>query len=194
MPDLASPISSLSPSFWTSRFANGITCLVSSVLLLGLLGTGSLAHAEDEAISTKYRAAVKDFLEATGSDAMGEQISRMMAEQTLSAIAASGAEVTEPMQAIVLDEARKAFGPTFGDLDTLAELHAPIYKKHLTRQEIEKLTAFYETPLGQKTTKVMPQIARETGMALQQESITRMSDFQQNVQERLAAAGIQIQP
>lgn len=38
----------------------------------------------------------------------------------------------------------------------------PIYSKYYTNEEIEGMIAFYQTPLGQKTIKVMPQLMTES--------------------------------
>lgn len=159
-----------------------------------LLGLPSSAPAEDEAgVSDAYRATVKTFLEVTGSDSMGEQISDLMAQQTLASIASTGTPIDASIRSAVTEEARAEFGPTFGDIDYLTDLHAPIYEAHFSHEEMQELIAFYRTPLGQKTTRVMPRIAQEAGMALQQAAFDRIPAFQEKVQQRLSAAGIEIQ-
>jgi len=150
--------------------------------------------AADESISKEYRATIKRFLEVTGSGSMGEQISAMMADQMLASISAAGVPVTESVRTAVNEEAVAAFQKRFSDMEYLVDVHAPIYHEHLSQQELKELIAFYETPLGKKTTRVMPRIAQETGMALQQASFARVPAFQQKVQERLEAEGAEIQP
>jgi hypothetical protein len=51
------------------------------------------------------------------------------------------------------------------DAATLVNLIVPIYAKHLSRDEIEGLIQFYQTPLGQKTLSVLPQIMNESQLA-----------------------------
>jgi hypothetical protein len=43
----------------------------------------------------------------------------------------------------------------------LMELSIPIYAKHFTKTEIDGLTAFYQTPLGQKALSVLPESLAE---------------------------------
>ncbi|WP_086686336.1 DUF2059 domain-containing protein [Nostoc sp. T09] len=38
----------------------------------------------------------------------------------------------------------------------------PIYNKYFTNDEIKQIIAFYQTPLGQKTLTVLPQLSRES--------------------------------
>jgi hypothetical protein len=45
--------------------------------------------------------------------------------------------------------------------DELIDLVIPIYDKYYTRDEIHQLTLFYQSPIGQKTIKVLPQLSAE---------------------------------
>jgi hypothetical protein len=45
--------------------------------------------------------------------------------------------------------------------DELVDLVVPIYDKYYTRDEIHQLTVFYQSPVGQKTIKVLPQLSAE---------------------------------
>ena len=45
--------------------------------------------------------------------------------------------------------------------DELVDLVIPIYDKYYTREEIQELTHFYQTPVGQKTIKVLPKLSAE---------------------------------
>ena len=171
------------------------------VVLLGFgLAAAPLAQGQDQAegggasVSKEYRATIKRFLEVTGSGSMGEQISAMMTDQMLASISAAGIPVTETVRTTVREEAVAAFQARFNDMEYLVDVHAPIYREHLSQDELKELIAFYETPLGKKTTRVMPQIAQKTGMALQEASFARVPAFQQRVQERLEAEGTEIQP
>lgn len=51
------------------------------------------------------------------------------------------------------------------DTATLINLIVPIYAKHLSQDEIDGLIKFYQTPLGQKTLSVVPQILNEAQLA-----------------------------
>ena len=45
--------------------------------------------------------------------------------------------------------------------DELIDLVIPIYDKYYTRAEIHDLTLFYQSPVGQKTIKVLPKLSAE---------------------------------
>jgi hypothetical protein len=45
--------------------------------------------------------------------------------------------------------------------DELVDLVIPIYDKYYTREEIQELTHFYQTPVGQKTIQVLPKLSAE---------------------------------
>ena len=45
--------------------------------------------------------------------------------------------------------------------DELIDLVVPIYDKYYTRDEIQDLTRFYQSPVGQKTIKVLPKLSAE---------------------------------
>jgi hypothetical protein len=46
-------------------------------------------------------------------------------------------------------------------VDQLLDLTVPIYAKYFSKEEIEGLTRFYQTPLGQKSLSVLPQAVLE---------------------------------
>jgi hypothetical protein len=48
------------------------------------------------------------------------------------------------------------------DIDSLIYQIVPSYSRYYTREEISGLIAFYETPLGSKFIKVLPQILQES--------------------------------
>ena len=45
--------------------------------------------------------------------------------------------------------------------DELIDLIVPIYDKYYTREEIHDLMAFYQSPVGQKTVKILPKLSAE---------------------------------
>ena len=88
----------------------------------GCRRTGRRRRAKPDAA---FRAAMKRFLVAQNIPAqMGEQMTYSAAEQILTSLAGSGVTITEPMQAIVVEEARKDFGTRFGDVEYLTDLYS----------------------------------------------------------------------
>lgn len=145
-------------------------------------------------VTAEYRKTLARMLELTGGSAAGEQLAYAAAQETLSAIAATGTPITEQIQQIVLDEALADFVPVFGDIETLTNLYAPFYAKHISQTELDQLLAFYESPIGKKTLSALPVVHQEGAMALQQAGLARLPDLQTKVDKKLRDAGITITP
>ncbi|MDD4970911.1 MAG: DUF2059 domain-containing protein [Paludibacter sp.] len=47
-------------------------------------------------------------------------------------------------------------------IDELIVMMTPVYRRHMTLSDIEAITAFYQTPTGQKYAKQMPAIVQES--------------------------------
>ena len=166
-----------------------------AVLTLGLAPSLTAFRAfadtgDTPVISAQYRTTLTDFLELMGGEAAGEQIAYAIANDTLSAIAATGVEINEEIQAIVLEESLGEFGKLFGDMKYLTDLYAPLYAEHFDQKELTELLTFYKSPIGQKTIVALPTIGQAGGLAIQQASLERVPDFQVRVDERLRKAGL----
>ncbi|HYL61878.1 MAG TPA: DUF2059 domain-containing protein [Candidatus Methylomirabilis sp.] len=77
----------------------------------------------------------------------------------------------------------------------LLDVAVPIYDKYFTREEIEGLTHFYKTPLGQKTLSVLPQTllemqteSRKIGEQIGQESMTEVLEEHPELKKALEEA------
>ena len=107
------------------------------------------AQAADEVAKPDpaFRAAMKRFLVAQNIPSqMGEQMTYSAAEQILTGLASTGIPITESMQAIVLEEARKDFGQRFGDVEFLADLYSTVYVQHFSAKEIAAIADFWNRP------------------------------------------------
>ena len=142
-------------------------------------------------VSDSYKKAMRLYLESQGSVAIiGEDVAYGAANETLMAIQNSGAQVTEQMQTIVLEEALDAFGKHFGDLDVLTRLWAPVYAKHFSEAELKEMGAFFESPVGKKLLELGPPINQDGMAAVQAESFSVSPEFQLGVDARFREAGI----
>lgn len=153
------------------------------------------AQAEEVAPDPKFRAAVREYLVLQKSaDHMGMSVAYGAANEILMAIAQSGVEVTEPMQAIVLEQALENYGSKFGDVDFLTDLLTPIYAEHYSEPEIQSLITFFKSPIGKKSIELAGPI-NEAGMSAVQESAFAITPaFQLAVTSQLEAAGFNISP
>ena len=148
------------------------------------------AAGEKAAPSPAYRAAIKRFLLATNIPAqMGEQMTYSATEQALAAHASNGVTITEPMQAIAVEEARKDFGKRFGDVDYLTDLYSTIYADHFSEKEVTELAAFWESPVAKKLMTSTTAI-NEAFAAKLEEAVTPMSAaLQTRLDKRLRDGG-----
>jgi len=77
--------------------------------------------------------------------------------QTIDAIAKTPAYAAMDIPKEVWDEFKKEFNS-----QNLMDQLASIYAKYYTEEEIIQLTEFYESPIGQKTIQVTPQLMGES--------------------------------
>jgi hypothetical protein len=134
---------------------------------------------------------MKRFLVAQNIPAqMGEQMTYSAAEQILTSLAGSGVTITEPIQAIVVEEAGKDFGTRFGDVEYLTELYSTVYVQHFTTKEIEEIASFWESPVAKKLLAKTPTL-NEAFVSKMQEATTPMTEaFQARLDKRLREEGI----
>jgi uncharacterized protein len=85
------------------------------------------------------------------------------------------------------------------DLQKLLDLAVPLYDKYLSDAEIKGLIQFYQTPLGQKALKVLPQLAaeltdaREMGETIGRESMMEILAEHPEIEKAIEAAQKQSQ-
>ena len=169
--------------------------IFTALLALSLITASSDGIAAEPEISASYLAAVTEFLNAQNTGAaVEEQMTYSVAQQAFGSLAAQGIAITEPMQAIILDEAKKSFGSKFSDTNFLAKLYAPTYRGQLSEAELHELSVFWTSPIGKKLLAVNRALAEGTLAALQEASQEFLPTFQKNVDARLAEAGISYQP
>ncbi len=76
------------------------------------------------------------------------------------------------------------------------ELSVPVYDKYFSEEEIQQLTAFYQTPLGAKTIKVLPQLMAEImatsqvwAQQLVQDCMKEVLDEHPDLKQKMEEAG-----
>lgn len=125
-----------------------------------------------QAPSAEYKATLEKMLEVSGSmasaKAMVPQMIMMMKQQS-PAVAAS-----------FWDGFQKKWEAKFGS--RLAELYAPIYQKYLTLDDLKKIVAFYESPVGQKLGAATPAMMGEGMQMGQKLGMEIATELQQELQ------------
>ncbi len=94
------------------------------------------------------RADIRKLIELTGA----ANISADALEKMIEPLKASYPQVPEEFWNTFVHEVHS---------DELVDLVIPIYDKYYTRDEIQELMHFYQTPVGQKTIKVLPKLSAE---------------------------------
>ncbi len=106
-------------------------------------------------------AAIRHLMEITGTSKLGDQI-----------VGAITTRVHDGMARRLSPDRLQKFMDTFGqDLQSrvsaeqIDDAIIPIYSQHLSLEDIQGMTQFYESPLGQRAVKTMPQIYQEAQKA-----------------------------
>jgi ComF family protein len=180
------------PRSFDMRVSRPLVSTTLAVIAL-FLGSVSALQAADEATKPDpaFRAAMKRFLVSQNIPAqMGEQMTYAAAEQFLGTLASTGVTITEPMQKIVVEEARKDFGQRFGDVEFLADLYSSVYVKRFSAKEISDIATFWESPVAKKLLSQTPSL-NEAFVSKMQESTGPLTEtFQTRVDKRLRDDGI----
>lgn len=109
----------------------------------------SVIHGAFSQATTSKDKKVRELLEVTGSGKMGA----MMAQQMISTFQKLYPDVPEE----VWEKFKEGM-----NADDFINMTAPVYSKYYDEEELDKLIAFYKTPLGQKVITVSPQIMQES--------------------------------
>ena len=64
-----------------------------------------------------------------------------------------------------VDKLRDTFLAKMNDIDSFLDVLVPVYEKHLTKEMLDAVLAFYETEQGQKYLEILPQLNRELDQA-----------------------------
>lgn len=117
-----------------------------------------LTKASAQEVDPAYRATLKQMLEASG------------AQETFKAAVGQMITMYKQNMTDVPAEVWNEFGDEFlkTSLDDLVTLLAPIYQKHLSKADLEKVIEFYKSPAGKRFAEKSPFITQESMMAGQQ--------------------------
>jgi len=121
------------------------------------IGFLSPATAQSEIDRAKV-ADIRRLLELTGATALAKQAMDSM-EKSIKPLLTNSFPPGEYREKLI-DLFFERFHSKVSS-EQLLDLAIPVYDKYLTHEEIKDLIKFYETPLGQKTLSVLPQLVSE---------------------------------
>lgn len=116
------------------------------------------AEAPAEKIDPAKEAAIRHLIELTEVSKLGENIANAMVVRVREVM---GRAIPADQLSKFMDEFTPKYtasAPTSAVTDAIV----PIYAKHFSMEDIQALTKFYETPLGQRVVKSMPDVAEES--------------------------------
>jgi len=117
------------------------------------------ASCQESTIPKGLQNDIVRLLDMTGSGKLALQVGTAAANQIIDQIRAENPKVTENMITAVKDEISKLMAekmPSF-----MGQI-VKVYAKYFSHEEIKGLIAFYQTPLGQKTIRSLPQVVNES--------------------------------
>ncbi len=116
------------------------------------------AAAPAEKLDPAKEAAIRHLLDLTEISKMGDNISAGISREVQNA---AGRAVAQDQVPKFMQEFSAKFS-TAAPASKVTDAIVPIYAKHFTLEEIQGLTKFYESPLGQKLVKEMPAVVQES--------------------------------
>ena len=127
-----------------------------ALLFVAAAGWFNAGHAQTTVAPEKAQN-LHRLMELTGA----HNLARQMIDGMMASVKGSTHNADKELQAKVFrifeEEITKVF-----TVERVENLIFPIYDKYFTDDEIVALIAFYESPLGKKTTSVLPQIMNES--------------------------------
>jgi len=116
------------------------------------------AAAPAEKLDPAKEAAIRHLLDLTEISKMGDNISAGISREVQNAAGRAVAQDQVPKFMQEFSAKFTAAAPASKVTDAIV----PIYARHFTMEDIQGLTKFYESPLGQKLVKEMPAVVQES--------------------------------
>jgi len=138
---------------------------LTAVMGLGILSGTSPAMAQSSP-SPQARQAASELVSLVSSGMLSDMAAKMT-EQAWPSVESSLLNRNPKLDAGTIADLRKEFHRL--TVDAMSEIinDAPeFYARHFSVQEMQELVAFYRTPTGAKTLKVMPQVTTEFAAAM----------------------------
>ncbi len=153
--------------------------MIRTFLVVLVLSSGAALRAQD-GISAEKKSLINELLTVTEAtknseaimNAMSAQVQKDMLEifsQMISTDTSIPAAQRPLVQQLVAESAQRSarrfkelFNQRINYAQMVEEVSYQVYDKYYTTEELKDLVAFYRTPTGQKTIKVMPQLFSES--------------------------------
>ncbi|MFZ0885258.1 MAG: DUF2059 domain-containing protein [Candidatus Acidiferrales bacterium] len=124
----------------------------------GQASAATQSEAPAEKIDPAKEAAIRHLIELTEVGKLGDNISGAITNQVRNVMGRAIPADQLPKFMDTFTQKFTASAPTSAVTDAIVS----VYAKHFTMTDIQDLTKFYETPLGQRMVKTMPDVAEES--------------------------------
>lgn len=162
---------------------------ISSIIVVLLL-TAYNDNLSADNLSEAKRTDITKLIEMTGALALGKQMSDALVTQMSQAIKANRPDLAPELFDILQEEVNSVIEEK---LPNFVAKIIPVYHKHFTHDDIKGMLRFYQTPLGQKTIRVMPLLLQESMYLGQQWGQALGPEVQKRVINRFKAEGVDLQ-
>lgn len=168
-----------------------------TVLLVAFCGVSFAQQAGNVApgayeISSEKKQLIRELIDLSGGTGMVTTVTDQIVDGMLHSIKQQpNRDVPPRVDDIIAEEVKAAVRDALSDGGSFYKRMYPIYDRHFSYAELKKLAEWYDTPLGQKTARSMPQIMQESVQAgqmwAQQELIPVI---QRRLRQRFQAEGL----
>lgn len=159
-------------------------CLAAvAMCVAGIMAT---APAQSQEISDSHLAAAREAVSISQSTTQMDEILPQMSERFKQQLISNRPDAAAQISDIV-DGIAVSLAPRRGDLES--EI-ARIYAQTFTEEELQAITAFYETEAGQKLIEQTPVIFRSMEQASRVWSSGVQRDFEQAVRNKIVEEGL----
>ena len=162
---------------------------ISSLIVVSLIAV-SAGHLFAEDLTEAKRVDINKLIDMTGAIAIGKQMSDAIVTQMSRVIRDSRPDLPPGLFDILREEVNNIIEE---NLPNLLSKIVPVYHKYYTHQDIKGMLRFYQSPLGQKTIRVMPLLMQESMYLGQHWGQALGPEVQKRVIERFKAEGVDLQ-
>ena len=163
--------------------------LLTITLLLAPFWTISTQAQE---ISDEHKQVIDKLLELSGAQESALIMGRMITNSIVTVVRKSNPDVKQTTLDILEDEIMVTTKEVMFTGGVLKEILYPIYSKHLTLFELKETLKFYQSPIGKKIMKALPQITQESAIAGQKVGASLGPIIAQRIKKRLEKEGIKL--
>jgi hypothetical protein len=148
----------------------------------------TLVYAAD--ISADKKSDIEELIELTGTSELMTQMAEAVSTQMSQNIKMNNPDISDKALQVMRKEVNKIFRES---IPSFKAAIVPLYDKYFSHEEIKALRRFYDSEVGKKTIKVMPNLMRESMQLGQQWAQGMLPELRRRVLEKLKKEGYKIQ-